>query len=191
MERCKWVTNDQVYIDYHDSEWGIPVYDDQKLFEMLILEGAQAGLNWITILKRREAYREAFDNFDVNKISLYTEEKLEQLMKNDKIIRNKKKIYSVVQNAKSFLNIVNDYGSFSSYLWSFVNGTPIINHWVYQSDVPTQSELSIAISKDLKKKGFSFVGPTIIYSYLQAVGVINDHIVSCFCHPHYKEEKAN
>lgn len=183
MNRCDWVTDDPIYLDYHDYEWGVPVFDDRKLFEMLTLEGAQAGLSWITILKRRENYRRAFDSFDVHKISQYTEEKIQSLLQNDSIIRNDKKIRSVIKNAQHFIEIQKDYGSFAVYLWSFVNNKQIINYWATIQDVPTQTELSQKISKELKKKGFSFVGPVIIYSYLQAVGLINDHILSCDCHP--------
>lgn len=186
MERCAWVTNDPIYIDYHDNEWGIPVFDDRKLFEMLILEGAQAGLSWITILKRRENYRKAFDHFDFEKVAQYDEGKIQDLLANPGIIRNQRKIRSTVTNAKHFIEIRQTYGSFSNYLWGFVDGNPIINHWKNQTEVPAETELSKRISRDLKKRGFSFVGPTIIYSFLQATGVVNDHLVSCFCHPSKK-----
>ena len=186
MKRCDWVTNDPLYQQYHDFEWGIPVYDDRKLFEMLILEGAQAGLIWITILKKREHYRQAFDNFDVERIVGYSERKIQALMNNKGIIRNERKIRSVIQNAKSFLHIQKEYGSFSNYIWSFTGGKPIVNRWTSIQEIPQQTNLSKKISKDLKKRGFSFVGPIIIYSYLQAIGVVNDHILSCFCHPDNK-----
>lgn len=188
MERCAWVTSDPIYIDYHDHEWGIPVYDDQNLFEMLILEGAQAGLSWITILKRRENYRKAFDNFDFEKVVMYDEGKIQDLLTNPGIIRNQRKILSTIKNAERFIEIRQTYGSFSNYLWGFVDGKPIINYWKKQSEVPTETELSKKISRDLKKRGFTFVGPTIIYSFLQATGVVNDHLVSCFCHPAHKQK---
>ncbi|PWJ95663.1 DNA-3-methyladenine glycosylase I [Oceanotoga teriensis] len=180
MNRCDWVTNDEIYIKYHDEEWGIPVHDDRKLFEMLILEGAQAGLSWITILKKRENYRKAFDNFDYNKIANYDDKKIDKLLKNSGIIRNKRKINSAINNSKIFIKIVNEFDSFDKYLWSFVNFKPIKNNFNTIEDVPSKTELSDKISKDLKKRGMSFVGSTIIYSYLQAVGVVDDHIKSCF-----------
>ncbi|MDO7977461.1 DNA-3-methyladenine glycosylase I [Oceanotoga teriensis] len=180
MNRCDWVTNDEIYIKYHDEEWGIPVHDDRKLFEMLILEGAQAGLSWITVLKKRENYRKAFDNFDYNKIANYDDKKIDKLLKNSGIIRNKRKINSAINNSKIFIKIVNEFDSFDKYLWSFVNFKPIKNNFNTIEDVPSKTELSDKISKDLKKRGMSFVGSTIIYSYLQAVGVVDDHIKSCF-----------
>ncbi|MDN5342528.1 MAG: DNA-3-methyladenine glycosylase [Oceanotoga sp.] len=180
MNRCDWVTNDEIYIKYHDEEWGIPVHDDRKLFEMLILEGAQAGLSWITVLKKRENYRKAFDNFDYNKIVNYDDKKIDKLLKNSGIIRNKRKINSAINNSKIFIKIVNEFDSFDKYLWSFVNFKPIKNNFNTIEDVPSKTELSDKISKDLKKRGMSFVGSTIIYSYLQAVGVVDDHIKSCF-----------
>lgn len=183
MKRCHWVTNDLDYISYHDNEWGKPIRDDRKLFELLTLEGAQAGLSWITILKRREHYRKAFDNFDINKIQLYSEDKVVELLHNEGIIRNQLKIRSVINNAKKYSKIQEEFGSFSNYIWAFVDGKPIINEWKSGEEVPVNTELSIKISKDLKKRGFSFVGPTIIYSYLQAAGLVNDHLISCFCHP--------
>ena len=180
ISRCSWVTNDPLYIDYHDKEWGRPVHNDQKLFEMLTLEGAQAGLSWITILKRRESYREAFDNFDVVTISRYTDEKIEKLLQNTGIIRNRKKIESVIRNANAFLEIQDAYGSFDSYIWRFVGGEPIINHWDSTDKVPAITKESEAMSKDLKKKNFSFVGPTICYAFMQATGMVNDHAKDCF-----------
>lgn len=182
-KRCQWVTDDPIYIDYHDHEWGRPVYDDRRFFEMLTLEGAQAGLSWITILKRRENYWEAFDQFDFHKIASYDENRIQELLKNDGIIRHERKIRSVVKNARHFIEIRNGYGSFSEYIWSFVDGQPIINYWKESKDVPQSTPLSEKISKDLKKRGFTFVGPVIIYSFLQATGIINDHEVGCFCHP--------
>ncbi|MGM8365438.1 DNA-3-methyladenine glycosylase I [Virgibacillus sp. W0181] len=181
--RCAWVTDDTIYIQYHDEEWGIVSslsFNDCYLFEMLSLEGAQAGLSWITILKRREAYRNAFDQFDPEVVSNYPAEKVEQLLENEEIIRNKQKILSVITNAKAFLGIQQEYGSFSEYIWAFVDGEPIINHWETFSQVPASTKLSEQISKDLKKKGFKFVGPIICYSFMQAIGMVNDHTKDCF-----------
>ncbi|WAA10873.1 DNA-3-methyladenine glycosylase I [Fervidibacillus albus] len=183
MHRCRWVTEDRLYIDYHDNEWGKPVFSDQKLFEMLLLEGAQAGLSWITVLKKRSAYREAFDQFQPETIARYSEEKVNQLMGNRGIIRNERKIRSAIQNAKAFLKIQEQFGSFSNYIWNFVDGQPIINEWRSFEQIPTETPLSRKISKELKSRGFSFVGPTIIYAYMQAVGIVNDHETTCFCHP--------
>lgn len=178
-QRCAWVTEEPLYIDYHDNEWGKPLYDDQKLFEMLCLEGAQAGLSWWTILQRREAYREAFDGFDPVKIARYSEEKIEQLIQNDKIIRNRLKINSVVTNAQAYLTITESGQNFSSYIWSYVDGKQIVNHRTSPEEVPAATELSTKMSKQLKKDGFKFVGPTICYAYMQAVGMVNDHLVTC------------
>lgn len=171
----------EFYADYHDREWGIPSHDDRHLFEMLILEGAQAGLSWETILKRREGYKEAFHDFDPKKVSQMTDLELEALREDPKIIRNRLKIYAARQNAIVFLKIQEEFGSFDSYLWKFVQGKPIVNHWQQFSQVPCKTPLSDALSKDLKKRGMTFVGSTIIYAYLQAVGVINDHLVNCHC----------
>ena len=178
-KRCFWVDlSSPVYIEYHDNEWGIPVYDDEKLYEMFLLETFQAGLSWITILKKREFFREAFDGFDVKKIAAYGTEKVEDLMQNPKIIRNRGKITAAVQNAAIFMDIQKEYGSFSRYLWGFTDGKIIIN----QADtIPVKTELSDRISKDLKKRGMRYVGSVPIYSYLQAVGVVNDHDKNCFC----------
>lgn len=183
MNRCDWVSKEPLYMEYHDKEWGVPVYDDQKLFEMLCLEGAQAGLSWWTILQKRENYREAFDQFDAEKIVQYTEEKLLALKENPGIVRNKLKIQSVVTNAQNYLRIQKEYGSFSNYIWGFVDHQPIINEWRSIKEVPVTTELSDAMSKKLKKDGFKFIGSTICYSYMQAVGMVNDHILECFCHP--------
>lgn len=173
----------EFYADYHDNEWGIPVHDDQRLFEMLVLEGAQAGLSWETILKRRQGYRQAFHNFDPQKVACMDNEELEALRQNDKIIRNRLKIYAARQNAKVFLLIQKEYGSFDRYLWSFVKGKPIVNHWKRLEDIPPQTQESIALSKDLKKRGMTFVGPTIIYAYMQSAGLVNDHSMDCWrCH---------
>lgn len=182
VKRCDWVKLDEpLYVKYHDEEWGKPVYDDQKLFEMLVLEGAQAGLSWLTILKRREGYKKVFDQFQVEKVASYNEDKIELLMKDEGIIRNRRKIESAVNNAKYFMEIQKEFGSFSNYIWRFVDGKPIINHWKSVQEIPTKTELSDQISKDLKKRGFSFVGSVIIYSYLQAIGIVDDHIEDCIC----------
>ena len=182
MERCSWVKLDEpIYVKYHDEEWGVPVYDDRKLFEMLCLEGAQAGLSWLTILKRREGYLAAFDQFDAEKIVQYDEEKLEALRNDERIIRNRLKIKSVVTNAECFLSIQKQYGSFSNYIWSFVDHKPVINSWESFEQVPVTTETSDRMSKQLKKDGFKFIGSTICYSYMQAVGMVNDHTTNCHC----------
>ncbi|GAA0419945.1 MAG: DNA-3-methyladenine glycosylase I [Bacillota bacterium] len=178
--RCEWVTDDDIYIHYHDNEWGKPVYDDKKLFEMLSLEGAQAGLSWITILKRRENYLAAFDEFDPVKVSAYNESKINDLIENEGIIRNKRKVNSVVTNAQAFLEVQKEFGSFSNYIWSFVQGEPLINNWKEHKDVPATTRESEQMSKDLKRRGFSFVGPTICYAFMQATGMVNDHTKDCF-----------
>jgi DNA-3-methyladenine glycosylase I len=182
MNRCGWVNQDPLYLDYHDNEWGVPVYDDRLLFEYLNLEGAQAGLSWYTILKKREHYRKAFDNFDAKKIVTYDVKKMEALLHNEGIVRNRLKIHAVVTNAKAFLNIVEEYGSFSTYIWSFVGGSPIQNHFKDGTEVPVRTEISDRLSKDLKKRGFKFVGSTICYAFMQATGMVNDHIVTCHCY---------
>lgn len=169
------------YATYHDEEWGIPVHDDRHLFEMLILEGAQAGLSWETILKRREGYRKAFHHFDPKKVAKMSDSELEKLLQNEEIIRNRLKVFGTRQNAQAFLQIQHEFGSFDRYLWAFVKNKPLINHWKHFHEIPTNTPLSDAISKDLKKRGMTFVGSTIIYAYLQAVGVINDHLASCWC----------
>ena len=179
-QRCFWVSDDPDYIAYHDHEWGVPVHDDQKLFEMLLLEGAQAGLSWITILKRREAYRRAYDGFDPHKMAVWTEDKLWALREDTGIIRNKLKIAAARTNARAYLNIVEEEGSFSDYLWSFVGGGPIQNTWSKRDEVPVMTAESDAMSKDLKKRGFKFVGSTICYAFMQAVGMVNDHTTDCF-----------
>lgn len=180
VERCAWVTNDTIYIDYHDQEWGRPVHDDQKLFEMLTLEGAQAGLSWITILKRRENYRRAFDDFSPELISDYSEEKIRELLNDEGIIRNRLKVNSVVTNAKAFLDIQDKYGSFDAYIWQFVGGEPILNGWKDETEVPAKTKESEEMSKSLKKHGFKFVGPTICYAFMQATGMVNDHTKQCY-----------
>ena len=180
--RCTWSISDPIYVDYHDNEWGVPLHDDRFLFEFLILEGAQAGLSWITILKKRENYRKAFDNFDPEKIAKYSDKKVEKLLKNEGIIRNRLKINAAVQNAKSFLNIQKEFGSFDKYIWHFVNGKPKINKWKNLQDVPSKTKESDLMSKDLKKRGFKFVGSTICYAFMQATGLVNDHLISCYRH---------
>lgn len=182
MNRCPWCGNDELYVKYHDEEWGVPVHDDKKHFEFLVLESAQAGLNWLTVLKKRENYRKAYDNFDVCKVSQYDENKIEVLMQNADIIRNRKKIEASINNAKHFIEIKKEFGSFDKYIWSFVNNSPVVNNWNDISEVPATSELSDKVSKDLKIRGFKFLGSTIIYAHLQATGVINDHLTSCFRH---------
>ncbi|WP_298522193.1 DNA-3-methyladenine glycosylase I [uncultured Methanobrevibacter sp.] len=172
--RCSWVTDDEVYIRYHDEEWGIPTYDDRELFEMLVLESFQAGLSWITILKKRENFKKAFDDFDVVKVSNYDEEKIEELRNNEGIIRHKGKITSAINNAKIFIEIQKEFGSFSDYIWSFTDGE------IIKAEYLTESDLSKEISKNLKKRGMKFVGPTIIYSYLESIGVIDNHEKGCF-----------
>ncbi|WP_077617059.1 DNA-3-methyladenine glycosylase I [Bacillus sinesaloumensis] len=182
MNRCGWVNEDPLYIDYHDNEWGIPVFDDRLLFEYLNLEGAQAGLSWYTILKKRENYRKAFDNFDPSKIITYDSVKIEELLSNEGIVRNRLKIQAVITNAKAYFEVVQEFGSFQSYIWSFVDGKPIINHFKTLAEVPATTEISDKLSRDLKKRGFKFVGPTICYAFMQATGMVNDHIVSCHCY---------
>lgn len=182
LSRCAWVTEDPLYIAYHDNEWGRPVHDDKLLFEMLILEGAQAGLSWITILKRRENYRKAFDNFNVEVISQYHQEKVEKLLEDEGIIRNRRKVESVIRNAQAFIEVQKEFGSFDAFIWQFVGGKPIVNSWNALSEIPTNTNESIAMSKDLKKRGFNFVGPTICYAYMQATGMVNDHTRNCFLH---------
>lgn len=179
IKRCSWATTD-LYKDYHDHEWGKPVHDDETLFEMLILEGMQAGLSWITVLNKRQAFREAFDRFDYRKIALYDESKIEELMKNEKIIRNRLKIKSSIINAQQFIKIQEEYGSFDSFIWSYVDKEPINNHFNNESEIPARTMLSDQISKDLKKLRFKFVGSTIIYAYMQAVGLVNDHVKNCY-----------
>jgi DNA-3-methyladenine glycosylase I len=183
LYRCEWSQKNEIYSKYHDEEWGKPLHDDQKLFEFLILEGMQAGLSWITILKKREAFRMAYENFDVQKVACFDQQKVEELMLDSGIIRNRLKIEASISNAKCFLEVVKEFGSFDSYMWNFVDYQPIVNRWTKLSEIPAKTELSDRISDDLKKRGFKFVGSTIVYSHLQATGVINDHLVSCFCHP--------
>lgn len=186
VKRCEWGLNHQISIDYHDKEWGVPVHDDKVLFEFLVLEGAQAGLSWITILKRRENYRKAFDDFEFEKIAKYNEQKILELLQNPGIIRNKLKIRSTVTNAQAFIEVRKEFGTFDKYIWSFVDSKPIQNKWKIMRELPAKTELSEKISKDLKKRGFRFVGPTIVYAFMQAVGMVNDHTIDCY---RYKELK--
>ena len=178
-KRCEWA-KDEPNTTYHDNEWGRPQHDDQKLFEFLILEGAQAGLSWTTILNRRDGYRKAFSDFDAKKVSKYTQKHVEKLLKDESIIRNKLKINSAINNAKQFLKIQSEFGSFDKYLWEFVNGKPIKNSFKKLSDLPASTEISEKLSKDLKKRGFNFVGPTICYALMQAIGMVNDHTSQCY-----------
>lgn len=181
MKRCEWAKND-LAIEYHDKEWGVPLHDDRRLFEFLILEGAQAGLSWDTILKKRENYRKAFDNFDAKRIAKYDDKKFDELINNAGIVRNRLKIKSAIQNANAFLEIQKEFNSFDKYIWSFTGGKPVINMWETLSEISAKTETSDRMSKDLKKRGFNFVGSTICYAFMQATGMVNDHIVSCFRH---------
>jgi DNA-3-methyladenine glycosylase I len=180
LKRCDWVPNDPLYQKYHDEEWGVPVHDDRTLFEFLILEGAQAGLSWATILKKRDNYRVAFDNFDAAKVARYDERKIEALLSNVGIVRNRLKIQAAVQNAKAYLEVQKEFGSFDAYIWRFVGGKPIVNHWKTLKELPARTAESGAMSKDLQKRGFKFVGSIICYAFMQAVGMVNDHVVDCF-----------
>jgi DNA-3-methyladenine glycosylase I len=189
--RCEWAGSDPLYIQYHDQEWGVPVHDDRTLFEFLVLEGAQAGLSWITILRRRENYRQAFDNFDPQKVARYNPAKIERLLQDPGIIRNKLKVNSAVQNAQAFLRIQEEFGSFNQYIWGFVDHRPIINTWTQMNQIPASTPLSETISKDLKQRGFNFVGPTIVYAHMQATGMVNDHVVSCFRYKQINEMEEN
>ncbi|MEO1144054.1 MAG: DNA-3-methyladenine glycosylase I [Cyanobacteria bacterium J06638_22] len=178
--RCEWVTDDPLYIDYHDEEWGVPLHDDRRLFEFLILEGAQAGLSWLTVLRKREGYREAFDDFDAERVAAYGDDKIATLLTNPNIIRNRLKVESAVKNARAVLAIRQEFGNLDSYLWRFVNHQPIINAWATLKEVPVSTPESQAMSKDLKKRGCNFVGPTICYAFMQACGLVNDHTTDCF-----------
>lgn len=185
--RCQWAGDLPVYIDYHDNEWGRPVHDDNRLFEMLVLEGMQAGLTWITVLKKREAFRQAFDEFDPVKVARYGDKKIQELLENKGIIRNRLKVNAAVTNAKVFLGVQKNYGSFDQFIWAYVDHIPIKNHWEKMEEIPAATPLSNRISKDLKKMGFKFVGPTIIYAFMQATGMVNDHVTDCFL---YQEMEA-
>jgi DNA-3-methyladenine glycosylase I len=187
--RCPWCGTDPLYTAYHDNEWGVPVHDDRVWFEFLTLEGAQAGLSWITILRKRENYRLAFDGFDVQKVARYTPAKIEKLLLNEGIVRNRLKVESTVSNAKAFIAVQKEFGSFDAYMWQFVNGTPIVNRPQTLKDVPASTPLSDRISKDMKKRGFRFVGSTIVYAHMQATGLVNDHLAGCHCHPDTRSNK--
>ncbi|RLD84560.1 MAG: DNA-3-methyladenine glycosylase I [Bacteroidetes bacterium] len=178
--RCSWCGDDPLYVDYHDKEWGTPVYDDDKLFKFLILETFQAGLSWIIVLRKRENFREAFDQFDYQKIAKYDDKKYNKLLQNAGIIRNKLKIKATISNANAFMAIQKEFGSFSKYIWGFVNNKPIVNHWKTMKEIPATTEVSDMLSADLKKRGFKFVGSTVIYAHMQATGMVNDHVVHCF-----------
>jgi len=180
LNRCEWSQSLPVYVDYHDNEWGVPVHDDRKQFEFLVLESAQAGLSWLTILKRRDGYRRLYADFDVEKVARFDENRILEMLQDPGIIRNRKKIESSVNNAQRFLEIQEKYGSFSNYIWGFIEGKQVVNHFSQLSEIPATSPLSDTISKDLKKRGFKFVGSTIIYAHLQATGLVNDHLVDCF-----------
>ena len=184
--RCNWCLGDKQYLDYHDREWGAPLHDDGRLFEFLVLEGAQAGLSWITVLKKRPAYREAFDGFDFNRVAEYDEGKVRSLLANPGIIRNKLKIRSAIRNARAFIRVREKFGSFDNYIWNFVDGKPIQNAWKHGSQIPAETPLSNKISRDLKQRGFNFVGPTIVYAHMQATGMVNDHTTDCFRHGEIK-----
>jgi DNA-3-methyladenine glycosylase I len=178
--RCTWAGNNQLYLDYHDQEWGVPVHDDQRLFEFLTLEGAQAGLSWLTILKKREGYRAAFDYFDPHAVAQFDAARVTQLLENPAIVRNRLKVESTLSNARAFLQVQEEFGSFAAYQWRFVDGRPLQNAWRSSKEVPASTEISDALSKDLKQRGFRFVGSTICYAHMQAVGMVNDHTVDCF-----------
>ena len=178
--RCPWPGTDPLYVRYHDEEWGVPVHNDRKLFEFLTLEGAQAGLSWITILRKRAAYALAFENFDAGRVASYGEADVERLLGDPGIVRNRAKIRSAIGNARAFLRVREEFGSFDAYMWRFVDGEPVVNAWTDLSQLPASTPLSEAMSKDLKKRGFSFIGPTVCYAHMQAVGMVNDHLVTCF-----------
>ncbi|KJS09951.1 MAG: DNA-3-methyladenine glycosylase [Gammaproteobacteria bacterium BRH_c0] len=180
--RCPWSDTDALYRHYHDTEWGVPCYDDHKLFEFLVLESAQAGLSWITVLRKRDNYRKAFSDFDAQKVARYNNRSVERLMKNAGIVRNRQKIEAAISNARLFLEIQGEHGSFANYFWQFSDGKPVVNHFHTMQEVPATTALSDTISKDMKKRGFRFFGSTICYAHMQAVGMVNDHLVSCFRH---------
>jgi DNA-3-methyladenine glycosylase I len=188
IKRCEWAGSDPSYLSYHDDEWGVPVHDDRKLFEMLILEGAQAGLSWITILKKRQNYLEAFDNFDPARVARYTDKRLQKLLADPGIVRNRLKVAAARTNAKAFLEVQKEFGSFDEYLWRFVGGKPIQNRRRALSELPAKTAESDALSRDLKKRGFTFVGSTICYAFMQAVGMVNDHVVGCYRHKELKPD---
>jgi len=187
MKRCEWCTSSELYMNYHDTEWGVPTFDDQKHFEFLVLESAQAGLSWITILKKRENYRKAYDNFDPKKVARYGDSKKAKLLADAGIVRNRLKIDASINNAQKFLEIQKEFGSFSDYIWGFVKEKPVVGKWKKLEEIPARTELSDTISKDMKKRGFKFLGSVIMYSHLQATGIINDHLANCY---RYKEVSA-
>jgi len=189
VKRCGWLSKDKIYIDYHDKEWGVPVHDDLKLFEMLLLEGIQAGLSWLTILKRRDNYRIAYDNFEPAKIAKWSELKISRILNDPGIIRNKLKVQAAKINAKAYLKVVAEFGSFDEFIWSFVGGKPIQNAWRSLSEIPPSTCESDAMSKELKKRGFKFVGSTICYAFMQAVGMVNDHTIDCYRHRQIRHKK--
>lgn len=178
--RCDWCGDDPLYRQYHDEEWGVPVHDDRRLFEFLVLEGAQAGLAWITILRKREGYRKAFAGFDPGAVARFDGRDVERLMNDASIVRNRLKVESTISNARAFLDVQEAFGSFDDYIWDFVDGTPFVNRFGRHADIPAETDLSKALSKDLKRRGFRFVGPTIVYAFMQATGMVNDHVVDCF-----------
>ena len=188
MKRCQWVTNDPLYIDYHDKQWGVPLHDERELFEMLILEGAQAGLSWITILKKRAHYKKLFHNFDVHKVANMTDPQLEKILLDPGIIRNRLKVYAARKNALATLKLIKETGSLNNYFWNWVDHTPIDNAFKSHAEIPAYTPLSEKISKDLKKRGFTFVGPTIIYAYMQSIGMLNDHTTDCLCYTHCRSK---
>lgn len=187
IKRCTWCGDDPLYIAYHDDEWGVPVRDDATLFEFLILEGAQAGLSWITILRKREGYRTLFDNFNAEKVARYSDRKLEQLLLDPAIVRNRLKVYGARKNARAFLAVQKKFGSFSDYIWDFVDGQPLQNRWKSMAEVPATSPISDKLSKDMKQRGFTFVGSTIMYAHMQATGMVNDHTTDCYRHQGCKQ----
>ena len=190
LKRCAWCGDDPLYVAYHDEEWGVPVHDDRRLFEFLILEGAQAGLSWLTILKKREHYRKAFDGFDCQRVARYGEADVKRLLSDAGIVRNRLKIESAIRNAKGVLQIQEEFGSVDAYIWRFVDGVPLQNVWKSMAELPAKSALSDQMSKDLKKRGFNFVGSTICYAFMQAVGMVNDHTTDCFRHREVKRLSA-
>ena len=181
-QRCGWAGNDSLYVQYHDEEWGVPIHDDRKWFEKMLLDSAQAGLSWITILRKRENYRQAYENFDYQKVARFDAQKVEALLANPGIVRNRRKIEASVKSAQAFLRVQDEFGSFNAYIWRFVGGTPKVNRWTSLPELPAKTPESVALSHDLIKRGFAFVGPTICYAFMQAGGMVNDHLVTCFRH---------
>jgi len=189
IKRCAWAGNDPRYVRYHDEEWGVPVHDDRVLFEFLVLEGAQAGLSWSTILNKRDHYREVFDQFDPQAVASYGDAKIEALLQDPGIVRNRRKVEAAITNARAFLEVQQEFGTFDRYVWGFVGGRPIRNAWTSIAEIPTESPESVAMSVDLKKRGFKFVGPTICYAFMQAVGMVNDHTIDCFRYRELSKEE--